>query len=159
MYFLQVSLWLWMIGSYSPAGNLRRKNKGHKWNDLVSCRGPRLLLVESSWLCFFDPVTLTHLLFVNGRDGTNEVFLSSLGRLWSSEAFILSNDWCLPYMLLCGKSSLISKCERGVGTGTEGIRTKCTLFVNRNSGTSALILPIYEVSLAHLVASLSDRSS
>lgn len=37
---------------------------------------------------------------------------------WSSEAFISSDDWCSPSVLLCGKCSLTTKCERGVGNRT-----------------------------------------
>lgn len=58
------------------------------------------------------------------------------GRLWSIEASIIPDDRCLPYLLLCGQSSLLSKRKRGVGTRTEGIRTKCTLFINWDSDWS-----------------------
>lgn len=66
----------------------------------------------------------------------NDFPFFSIGRLWSSEAFILPHDWRLPHMLLCGKSSLISKCKGGMGTRTKGICTKCPLLVNRNSDWS-----------------------
>lgn len=101
-------------------------------------------LVGCSWLCCLDYVNPVDILLVNWRRGVgnNEVSLSSLGRLRSPEAFVVPNDGCLPHMLLCGESSLISECERGVGTRAEGICTKCTLFINRNAGMSALIFLI-----------------